>query len=264
LRLIQILLWPLRIIYILYAALLFIVFMFVVFPVVFIASFWGKVRGGNFIYDVLRMWSWVWLKAIFIFHRNIYEEKPDPSRQYIFVANHISLLDAAIIVEAIRQHFRPLGKIEMKNIPVFGFIYKVCVVMVDRSSATHRARSVRQLKSVLNKKISILVFPEGTFNLTNEPLKEFYDGAFRIAVETQTPLQPILFLDNYDRMRHQHIFSFTPGRCRTVFLKSIPVEGYTMNDIPQLKSKVFGLMSEKLRLYKASWIQEPAGDKTTI
>ncbi len=39
-----------------------------------------------------------------------------------------------------------------------------------------------------------MVFPEGTFNMTTEPLKEFYDGAFRVAIETQTPVKPVLFL----------------------------------------------------------------------
>jgi 1-acyl-sn-glycerol-3-phosphate acyltransferase len=33
------------------------------------------------------------------------------------------------------------------------------------------------------------IFPEGTFNETGKPLKSFYDGAFRISIETRTPVK---------------------------------------------------------------------------
>ena len=221
-----------------------------------IASFWGKVKGGNFVYHLLRIWSAIWLPLTGIFHRNIYESKPHKHQQYIFVVNHISYLDSAIIVEAIRQPFRPLGKVEMSRIPVFGFIYRVCVVMVNRSNADHRAKSIRQLKSVLKKGISILVFPEGTFNETNRPLADFYDGAFRVSIETQTPIQPVLFLDTFDRMHYSNIFTLTPGRSRAVFLEPVLVTGLNQRDVRELKEKVFNSMEQKLLEYKASWIKQ--------
>ena len=93
--------------------------------------------------------------------------------QYIFVGNHISYLDAPLIVKTIRQPIRALGKTEMGKVPVFGFIYKYAVVRVDRSSADNRAKSVRNMRSILKKGISIIVFPEGTFNLTRKPAEGF-------------------------------------------------------------------------------------------
>jgi 1-acyl-sn-glycerol-3-phosphate acyltransferase len=64
----------------------------------------------------------------------------------------------------------------MGKVPVFGFIYRKATVMVQRGSTEARAKSVMQLTSVLRKNISIVIAPEGTFNLTHKPLKEFYDG----------------------------------------------------------------------------------------
>lgn len=244
--------WPFRIIYTVYAFTLFIILMLIIFPFVFIASFWGKVKGGNFIYHILRVWSGAWFFLVGIRHKNIYQSKPDPASQYIFVINHISYLDAAILVETIRQPFRPLGKIEMSRVPVFGFIYRACVVMVDRNDADNRARSLRQLKSVLKKGISIMIFPEGTFNETTKPLKSFYDGAFRIAIETQTPIQPVLFLDAYARMHHKHMFSLNPGISRSLFLDPIPVDGLTLADVKSLKEKVFKIMEEHLTSSRSS------------
>jgi len=191
-----------------------------------------------------------------IFHRNIYETPHDRSKPYVFVFNHISYVDIPVILKTIRwQQFRILGKAEMAKIPLFGFIYRSAAVLVDRSSAEKRAKSVIQLKSVLKKGISIVIAPEGTFNMTGKPLKEFYDGAFKIAIETQTPIKPVLFLDAYDRMHYESIFSFRPGRSRSVYLEEIPVEGLTLQDVTVLKEKVYEIMEEKLIAYKASWIK---------
>jgi len=57
--------------------------------------------------------------------------------------------------------------------PIFGWIYKATVVLVDRRDSEKRAKSVRALKSALAKGLSIFLFPEGTFNETKEPLKDF-------------------------------------------------------------------------------------------
>ncbi|MBS1610335.1 MAG: 1-acyl-sn-glycerol-3-phosphate acyltransferase [Bacteroidetes bacterium] len=229
--------------------------MLLIFPFVVIASFLDRIRGGNIIYRLCMLWADIWFWLVLIRVKKIYESPYDESKPYIFVANHISYLDAAIIVKACRQPIRPLGKVEMVKVPVFGFIYKNAIVTVDRSNADNRAKSVRMLKSIIAKGISVLVFPEGTFNMTHRPLKEFYDGAFRIAIETQTPVKPVLFLDAYARMGYESIFSLNPGICRIVYLDEIPVDGLTTNDIPLLKEKVFGVMQEKLVDYRSSWIQ---------
>ena len=130
--------------------------------------------------------------------------------------------------------------------------------MVERGNPEKRAVSVEQLKSVLRKGISIVIAPEGTFNITHKPLKDFYDGAFKIAIETQTPIKPVLFLDTYDRMRYEIIFSVKPGKSRSVYLQEVPVEGLTLDNVDFLKEKVYKIMEEKLIEYKASWIKPTA------
>ena len=251
----HLLLRPLQWIYCIYALLLFIGIMLLLFPFVLIASLFGNITGGNMIYRICMLWGDLWFPLIFIFHRNYYEQPLDKSKQYIFVGNHISYLDAPLIVETLRQPIRALGKTEMSKVPVFGFIYKYAVVRVDRSSADNRAKSVRNMKSILKKGISIVVFPEGTFNMTPDPLKDFYDGAFRVAIDAQMPIKPFLLLDMYDRLNYKSVFSLTPGKSRAIFLEEIYVEGLVQKDLPILKQKVYGLMDKKLREYKASWVK---------
>lgn len=246
---------PLHWLYNIYATLLFVALMLVIFPFVIAASFLGNIKGGNLIYRICMLWADVWFPLVGIIHKNYYEATHDPSRAYIFVTNHISFLDAAIIVKAYRQPVRALGRKETAAIPVFGYIYRKAIVTVDRSSAADRSKSVRILKSILKKGISILIFPEGTFNETAQPLKSLYDGAFRIAIETQTPVKPVLFLDAFNRMHYKAVFTLTPGKSRAVYLAEVPVEGLTLADLETLKQKVAGIMEQKLRDYNASWIK---------
>lgn len=253
-KILQVLFKPL---YLVWAIFWFVFFMLLIFPFVIIASFWGRLNGGNFVYKVLlRAWGEFWFFMSGIRVKLRYEQAPLRAKQYVFVVNHVSNLDAAMLVVIMRNTFRPLGKIELKDVPVFGFIYRVCVVVVDRSSPENRQRSIRQLKGIMNKGLSILIFPEGTFNETGRPMKECFDGAFRLAIETQTPIKPIIFPDTWSRMHPRSVFSLNPGPCRAIFLEEVSVEGLTMEDLPSLKQRVRTLMESKLRDYKAGWITE--------
>ena len=249
----KLLLRPLQWIYSIYAFITFVTVMLLIFPVALIAGFFGRINGGNMMIRLCMFWADIWFPLIFIWHKKIYEAPHDKKKAYIFVSNHISYLDAAIVVKAYRQPFRPLGKVEMSKVPVFGFIYRNAIVVVDRSSPSNRANSVEVLKSLIKKGISVMVFPEGTFNMGTTPLKDFYDGAFRVAIETQTPIKPVLILDAYRRMHYKSLFSMTPGRSRIVYLDEISVAKYAIEDIGKLKNEVYAIMEKKLIEYDAAW-----------
>ena len=251
----RLLLKPLHLLYVLYAFLVFVTLMIPVFIWSLLVLPFGKIKGGNLTYYACIVWADVWFFLVFIRHKNIYVEKLKKDQSYIFVANHISYLDSAIIPKTFRHPVRPLGKVEMSKVPIFGFIYKNAIVTVDRSNAANRTKSVQVLKSILRKGISVLVFPEGTFNMTHQPLKDFYDGAFRIAIETGTPIKPVLLLDAFNRMHYKSIFTLNPGKNRAVFLPEVSVEGLTLNEVSLLRNKVFDIMQNALVQYKAAWIQ---------
>jgi 1-acyl-sn-glycerol-3-phosphate acyltransferase len=243
-------------VYNLYAISLFIGLMLVVFPFVIAVVPMGRIRGGNLILRFCRYWADIWYSLVLIRHESIIESPIEKDKAYIFVGNHNSYIDAAVIVKALRINFRALGRAESSSVPIFGYIYRHAIVTVDRSSPENRAASVNLLKAYIKKGISVVVFPEGTFNMSASALARFYDGAFKVAIETQTPIKPMLLLDSFDRMHYSSIISLTPGKSRVVFLETIPVAGYTLDDLPALKEQVYTLMEKKLHEYNAPWIQK--------
>lgn len=241
----------LRPFYLAYAIVSFIAGLLIIFPCVLVAIMLGQPAGGNLVITLCRAWSDCWLFLIGIRSKTITEEPIDANRHYVFVANHISYLDIPVIFQSVRKNqFRVLGKSEMSKIPVFGTLYKLAVVLVDRSDNKARAKSLEVLKKVLNQNISIFIFPEGTFNETGEPLKSFYDGAFRMAIETCTPVKPMVYLDTVKLMYYSSLFTLKPGVSRMVILPEIPVTGLTMHDLPDLKQQVYTAMETAILKYK--------------
>ena len=106
----KLLLRTLRYIYCVYALLTFVLLMFIVLPFVIFSLLFGKVTGGNMIYQLCRFWATVWYLMIGIRHKEIYEAPHDRSRQYIFVANHISYMDIPPIVLIAHQPVAPKVK----------------------------------------------------------------------------------------------------------------------------------------------------------
>jgi 1-acyl-sn-glycerol-3-phosphate acyltransferase len=162
------------------------------------------------------------------------------------VANHISYLDTVILFPALPGYFRALGKKEFSKVPLLGFLYRQIAIMVDRSSTESRAKSMKLMWRVLKRESDILIFPEGTFNETGAPLKSFYDGAFRLAITSQTPILPVVFPDTVKRWHYSGWWKLWPGRNRAIYLPAIAVTNLTMADLPTLKQQVYEAMEAEL------------------
>jgi 1-acyl-sn-glycerol-3-phosphate acyltransferase len=103
----KILLKPLQILYVIYAFVLFVALMIPVFIWSLLVLPFGRIKGGNLVYSACIVWADIWFAFIFIFHKNIYVEELKKDQSYIFVANHISYLDSAIIPKTFRHPVRP-------------------------------------------------------------------------------------------------------------------------------------------------------------
>ena len=145
--------------------------------------------------------------------------------------------------------YRPLGKQEMARIPLFGFFYRRFVVTVDRNNGISRSKSFIDLKGVLDQKLSVFIFPEGTFNESENPLSRFYSGPFQLALKKSINIRPVVFADSLDRMHFSNIFAMRPGICRAVFLEEIDIDDYLPGKLSELKEDVYARMNQVLRKY---------------
>ncbi|HMN32333.1 MAG TPA: lysophospholipid acyltransferase family protein [Chitinophagaceae bacterium] len=167
---------------------------------------------------------------------NLFRKKVDFSKTYIIIPNHSSYLDAVNIYTAMPKIFKSLGKKELENVPVYGTIFKTVCISIDRSSLKARALSFRKMKAELERGISILIFPEGTF--PDEPrndLLPFLDGCFSLAIMQQVELLPVLFQDSSNRIHPSNILKISIGKNRSIFLPPISTNQLQKDDIEKLK-----------------------------
>lgn len=240
----------LQLIYSIYAILTFTILMLFVIPFALLTALLDNRRGGILIYTACKVWAIIWYFLLNFRYKEQHLETHNKKKAYIFVANHSSYLDIPQLMRCMHQPVRVLGKVELSKVPLFGIIYRAAVISVNRGSVQSKAASMLRLTKVLKSGISIFIFPEGSFNESDQPLARFYDGAFKMAIETATPIKPVLFLDTKDRIPQQSIFRMSPGKCRTLYLPEIDVTGYDLKQVSALKEKVFAEMENALINFK--------------
>lgn len=174
--------------------------------------------------------------------------KLNHKKSYIIVSNHCSAIDFMANALAYPGAYKYLAKAELAKVPLFGYVVKKLCVLVDRTNNRSKAESVNILKDTLAAGYSIFLYPEGTRNRGDEAsLGVFHNGAFKIAIQTQTPIAVQTIIDSRNITKTGSSLDLSPGTIKIIWEEPIEVEGLKISDIPQLKEKVRNVMLEKLK-----------------
>ena len=229
-----------RILYASWVLLIFIGFMLLLLPLIVLPAILGEsARPVSFF--GLKVWATVFHTFTGVRYYAQGREHLKKYEAYIYVSNHTSFLDVPALPLFMPGQFRPLGKKELLKIPVLGWIVNTVCVIVDRSSAQSRKESIWKLRKLIGQGTSVFIFPEGSMNRTEVPLRPFYDGAFRIAIETQTPILPMVIVNAGNLFRPGTAY-IKPGKIQVRFGEPVPTAGLELKDTPTLKQQVHRYM----------------------
>lgn len=109
----------------------------------------------------------------------------------IFIANHLSNLDPAIVAALTRRDPGFLAKRELFKFPLFAFLLrKYGAFPLNRGTSDTRALrwATERLSS---KNAGLILFPEGTRNKNGTGLQKGLPGVTHIALKTGAPVIPI-------------------------------------------------------------------------
>jgi 1-acyl-sn-glycerol-3-phosphate acyltransferase len=158
----------------------------------------------------------------------------------IVVCNHNSLIDIPVSFPFLPRANRTIAKKSFYYVPIFGWLYSMGTVMVDRKDDKSRRQSYEAMKKVLSQGLDMMIYPEGTRNKTSAPLKSFYDGAFKLSIDTQKPIVPVILLNTKKILPASPAMYFRPGKIDMHILPAIFPEGETQRS---LKDKVYEVMA---------------------
>lgn len=198
-------------------------------------------------FKIARLWARVILIGMGFRYSIKGTENFEAGKSYMLVANHTSMTDIMLMLLAVKNHpFVFVGKKELVNIPIFGFIYKRVCILVDRENSKSRFAVFERAQNRIQQGLSICIFPEGGVPDESILLDEFKDGAFRIAIEHQLTIIPITFYDNKKRFSYT-FFSGSPGKMRAKIHPPIETIGKTMDDKLHLKQQVRDIILSELQ-----------------
>jgi 1-acyl-sn-glycerol-3-phosphate acyltransferase len=189
--------------------------------------------------QVSRVWMFVYLTLIGCPLRVRGKDNFADGQNYIVVCNHNSLMDVPVSTPFMPRANKTIAKKSFANIPVFGWIYRFGSVLVDRKSDASRRKSIEDMKKMLAIGLDMVIYPEGTRNRTADPLKKFYDGAFRLATDTGKPILPVILFHTKKVLPAHKFFYLLPHRLEMHFLPPVSPEGLTADE---LKDRIFRTM----------------------
>jgi 1-acyl-sn-glycerol-3-phosphate acyltransferase len=214
-------------------------------------------RAQRALIGLYKIWSFLFLSLSGIPVRLINYEILRKNNPAIVIANHSSNIDMFIGAYSLPLNTKPLAKMELKKIPLLGFLFATVSVLIDRSNLESRHKGSRLLKAELRKGNSIFIYPEGTRNKGSKALNPFYDGAFRFAIEGGVPLVAMCTIHARSLCPPDKLF-IKPGLVKVIFLGPYHTADLTANDIPKMKQQVFDDMHEVIQkndpLYQSSKI----------
>jgi 1-acyl-sn-glycerol-3-phosphate acyltransferase len=207
---------------------------------------WQEPKRSNISYWLYWSWMKLYLPFVGVFIRIKGKEHFKTGSNYIVVCNHNTLMDIPVSTTRIPGPNKTIGKIEFSRVPLFGLPYKVGSVLVNRKNKNSRLQSYMQMKAVLENGIHMCIYPEGTRNKTTHPLKEFQNGAFKLAVDTNKEIMPAVLFNTNNILSNNKAFYFLPGRIEFHFLPPMPPG----TNAEVLKQKVFSLMWDYIEMNK--------------
>lgn len=172
----------------------------------------------------------------------------------IVVSNHTSYLDIVLSTLYINHLALYMAKSELLNVPLLNIFFKGMDIPVNRSSKVNAHKAFVKAGEELDTGKSIIIYPEGTIPATNGKMIAFKNGAFKLAIEKQVPIQPIVYLNNWHLLQNGGYFKSNgrPGIAKILVLPSIETKGMTDADVNSLKNNVFELINSKLEVHYGS------------
>lgn len=192
-------------------------------------------RGQEYFIALSRLWMNVWLFLVGCPVKVTGRENFKSKTNYVVVFNHNAFLDVPLSAPYVPGANKTIAKASFAKIPLFGLFYKKGSVLVDRRDDKSRSKSFDAMKKVLDSGMHMCIYPEGTRNRSNEPIKPFYDGAFRLAVAANKDILPCVITGTKKAMPIDKKFFLLPTRLKMHFLPPVSSTGIS---VTELKEKV--------------------------
>ena len=186
-------------------------------------------------------------------------DRIDPLGSYVFIANHASYMDTPVALAHIPVQFRFLAKRGLFKIPFLGtHLSRAGHIPVPREDPRAAVKSMQMAaEAVQQKKISLLIFPEGG-RTHDGNLRSFKEGGAYIAIRAGVPVVPLILFGT------RKVLPFgsgivSPGEVTLRVLSPISTASMTLKDRNTLTEKLRSIILDELQRYSGQRESTAAG-----
>lgn len=202
-------------------------------------------------FQLKKFWArWIlFVPGLFLNVKRKKDTSPLP-QPCIYCGNHVSYLDIVASYLVTPNYFVFMGKQELDKAPLFRIFFREMNILVDRSSNIGSHRAFIKAGEEIDKGHSVFLYPEGTISSAGR-LRGFKNGAFRLAIEKQIPIVPVIYLNNWKLLQNGGFFKShgRPGISDIIVHDPIPTIGMTEKDLLSLKVRVHEIIQRELDHY---------------
>jgi 1-acyl-sn-glycerol-3-phosphate acyltransferase len=173
-------------------------------------------------------------------------------QNYVYMANHASLIDTPAMFAYLPYQFRIMAKKHLFYFPFMGWhLWTAGNFPIDQSDARKTARSLKKVIEGIRAGKSLAVFPEGTRSPDGQ-LQEFKQGAFKIALRAGVPIVPVTIIGT-SKLLPKGSLAPRPGRVDVIIGKPIETKQYNEKQLPDLMATTRDVIDTTL---KAGWLKK--------
>lgn len=161
-----------------------------------------------------------------------------PGQPYVFVANHQSFADV-VVLPHVGVPYKCFSKAELFRIPFLGWTLSLCRhIRLRRGSVRGIHRAMDEARRWVHRGMPVAFFVEGTRSRTGK-LAPFKSGAFKLAIETQTPVVPLVITGTREALPHGTWKFRHKVSGRLTILPPIDAAAYNAAQCEALKDRAF-------------------------
>ena len=161
--------------------------------------------------------------------RQIIGKFPDDG-PYILMHNHSSFLDLFFLPTVIKGKYTGLVAAENFQIPLIGSILRrLNAIPIHRFNHTKALDALKLAEQRVQEGYHLAIFPEGTRTITGE-LSPFKKGGFHMAINTQTPILPVIVKGLYT-IKPKTRWTIKTGTATMIIKEPISVINKTVDEL---------------------------------
>ncbi|MFB0918041.1 MAG: lysophospholipid acyltransferase family protein [Clostridiaceae bacterium] len=168
-----------------------------------------------------------------------------PDENCVFIGNHQSDFDIALMLALANKPLGFVAKKEMKKVPILREWMEIlkCSFM-DRESPRKSMEAIVEAIDSVKKGYTLVIYPEGTRNKGYLDL-EFKPGSFKLATKPGAVLVPVVVEGSY-KLFEANNKRIKPAKVKLKFLEAINTKALSKEELEKLPSKVEALIKDEV------------------